>query len=98
LFDQEIVNRVVEQAKYMLATNGTVRSTAEVFGVSKSTTFKDLSERLPKIDMDLYLKIRDLMAKNYRVKHIRGGIATKQLWQRRSLVKNFLERRCQNGY
>lgn len=80
MFDQEIVNRVVEQAKYMLVTNGTVRSTAKAFGISKSTTFKDLTERLPKINMDLYLKVRDLMARNYKVKHLRGGSATKRLW------------------
>lgn len=73
----DISERIIEEAAYMLKTNGTVRQTAEKFNLSKSTIHKDLSEKLYYIDPKLYIKVRKLLSYNLSKRHIRGGIATK---------------------
>ena len=45
-----IEERVMEVAKYIIDSKATIRKTAKVFGVSKSTIHKDMTERLPKIN------------------------------------------------
>ena len=45
-----IHERVIAAAKYVLDTKSTVRETAKVFGVSKSTIHKDITDRLPRIN------------------------------------------------
>ena len=45
-----IEERVLEVAKYIIDSKDTIRKTAKVFGVSKSTIHKDMTERLPKIN------------------------------------------------
>jgi putative DeoR family transcriptional regulator (stage III sporulation protein D) len=42
-----IRDRVLELGNYILETTATVRQTADLFGVSKSTVHKDVTERLP---------------------------------------------------
>jgi putative DeoR family transcriptional regulator (stage III sporulation protein D) len=41
-----IQKRVLEISQYILESSATVRQTASVFGVSKSTVHKDVTERL----------------------------------------------------
>ena len=45
-----IEERVLEVAEYIISSKATIRKTAKVFGVSKSTIHKDMTERLPKIN------------------------------------------------
>ena len=45
-----IIERVNEIANYIIETKKTIRETAKVFNVSKSTVHKDLKERLSKIE------------------------------------------------
>lgn len=45
-----IEERVLEVANYIISSKATIRKTAKVFGVSKSTVHKDMTERLPKIN------------------------------------------------
>ena len=42
--------RVLDIADYIVETGATVRAAASVFGVSKSTVHKDVTERLRHID------------------------------------------------
>lgn len=72
-----IINRVIDEAYYMLNTNKTVRDIANVFKISKSTVHKDLTERLHEINMDLALEIRKILHYHTQIRHIRGGEATK---------------------
>lgn len=72
-----IYQRVLECADYILQNNGTIRSTAKKFCVSKSTVHKDVSERLLQIDKQLFDKVKIVLDKNMAERHIRGGIATK---------------------
>lgn len=71
-----IEKRAVEIAYYILDTKETVRSAAKVFKVSKSTVHKDLTERLEKINSELYKKVTSVLQKNKAERHIRGGNAT----------------------
>ena len=70
-------------AVYMIETGGTVRSAAAKFGISKSTVHKDLSERLPQADPELYRQVRILLDRNKSERHIRGGMATKAKFLRK---------------
>lgn len=73
-----IHNRVIEEGKYLVETNDTIRETAIKFGVSKSTVHKDLQTRLLKIDYDLYLKVIKVLDYHTKVRHIRGGESTRR--------------------
>ena len=55
-----------------------MRAAAVVFGVSKSTVHKDLTERLPLINEGIALRVREILEVNKAERHIRGGEATKR--------------------
>ena len=59
----------------------TVRQTAKVFGVSKSTVHKDVTERLEEIYPLLAREVKLVLEKNKSERHIRGGMATKLKYQ-----------------
>lgn len=73
-----IEDRACKLAVYMIETGATVRRAAKVFGISKSTVHKDLSQRLPKYNKTLYNQVRVILDINKAQRHIRGGMATKQ--------------------
>ncbi|MGE5396336.1 MAG: sporulation transcriptional regulator SpoIIID [Chitinophagales bacterium] len=73
-----IRKRAVKVGKYIQKTSATVRQTADIFGISKSTVHKDISERLPRINKDLAEEVKKIMDKNKAERHIRGGEATRQ--------------------
>lgn len=70
--------RAVSLGKYILKTGQTVRQTAVVYGISKSTVHNDVSIKLRKIDAKLYERVSVVLAKNFQEKHLRGGEATKR--------------------
>ena len=53
-----IEERAINLAHYIIETKETVRSTAKIFGVSKSTVHKDVSERLKSINLNLYKEVK----------------------------------------
>ena len=63
-----IEERAVMLARYIIAKQ---------FGISKSTVHKDVSQRLMKINMPLFLEVRKILDENKAERHIRGGMATK---------------------
>ncbi len=73
-----ILQRVMEITNYILETSFTVRQTAQVFGVSKSTVHKDVTERLPQINESLANEVRKVLEKNKAERHLRGGEATRR--------------------
>ena len=73
----DISERAVTFAKHILDSGDTVRQTAFIFGISKSTVHYDVSHRLKKIDFNLYKKVNKILEKNFNEKHIRGGNSTK---------------------
>ncbi|NLY77176.1 MAG: sporulation transcriptional regulator SpoIIID [Tissierellia bacterium] len=72
-----IEERALEIAKYIISEKATVRQAAGVFGVSKSTVHKDVTERLPKINPLIAAMVKQVLDKNKAERHIRGGKATK---------------------
>lgn len=73
----KIRTRVIEEANYIIKTKETVREIANKFKVSKSTVHKDLSERLKKIDKNLYDEVDKILKYHIEIRHIRGGESTK---------------------
>ncbi len=73
-----IRKRAVKIGQYILRTSATVRQAAEVFGISKSTVHKDVSERLPRINKELAEEVKAVLNKNKAERHLRGGEATRQ--------------------
>lgn len=76
-----IEERALEIAKHIINEKATVRQTANVFGVSKSTVHKDVTERLPKINPLIANKVKLVLEKNKAERHIRGGRATKMKYK-----------------
>ena len=67
----------------MISHKATVRATAAVFGVSKSTVHKDLTERLKSASPALFKQVKEILEENKRERHIRGGLATKHKYEER---------------
>ena len=76
-----IRKRVVDVSLYIVKTNATVRQAAIVFGVSKSTVHKDVTERLPRINRELAEQVKQVLEVNKSERHIRGGEATKKKYR-----------------
>ena len=81
-----IIKRVNEIADYIIDTEKTIRETAKIFNVSKSTVHKDVKERLLIIDDDKYNKIRKIMNEHIELRHIRGGESTRQIFLKKRQV------------
>ena len=73
-----IEERAVEIAYYIIETKATVRQTAKMFGVSKSTIHKDVTERLLRINPSWAKQAREVLDMNKSERHIRGGMATRE--------------------
>ena len=74
-----IEERAVAIANYIIDHNATVRQTAKRFGISKSTVHKDCTERLISINPALAAQTRVVLDLNKSERHIRGGMATKEI-------------------
>ncbi len=73
--------RPIILGEYICETGATVRAAAKVFGVSKSTVHKDVTERLLKDEPSLYREVKAVLEKNKSERHIRGGMATKRKYK-----------------
>ena len=80
-----VEQRAVELGEYIIQSKATVRKTAKKFGISKSTVHKDVSERLPKIQPQLYPEVKKVLEQNKKERHIRGGLATKKKYEELAL-------------
>ncbi|MGB3963571.1 MAG: sporulation transcriptional regulator SpoIIID [Tepidanaerobacteraceae bacterium] len=70
--------RILEIAEYIISTKATVRQAAKVFGVSKSTVHKDMTERLVEINPEKAKLVKEVLEFNKAERHIRGGRATRR--------------------
>jgi len=84
---ETIEQRACELAVYIIETGATVRTAARHFGISKSTVHKDLSYRLPRYNKHLYRQVREVLEQNKAQRHIRGGMATKQKYEKEKSKK-----------
>jgi len=72
-----INDRIHAEAEYIVVHKATVREAARVFGLSKSTIFVDVTDRLYWLDYDLYNQVKLALQYNKNMRAIRGGLATK---------------------
>ena len=75
-----IIKRVNDIADYIIDTKKTIRDTAKVFKVSKSTVHKDINERLYIINIDKYNSVKKIMCEHIEMRHIKGGESTRKLF------------------
>jgi len=74
--------RCVVLGEYLVENGATVRSAAQVFGISKSTVHKDVTQNLKAVNKGLYLEVWELLQKNKQERHLRGGEATRLKYER----------------
>ena len=73
--------RACDLAIYIIENSATVRQAAKQFGISKSTVHKDIAERLPCFNRQLYLQAKSVLEENKAQRHIRGGMATRKKYK-----------------
>ena len=76
--NQAMERRVIRAAEHIVLTGATVRQTAKVLGVSKSTIHKDIASRLLPLSPALYREAIAVLSRNKAQRHIRGGEATRR--------------------
>ena len=69
--------RCVELGEYLIEHQATVRATAAVYGISKSTVHKDVTQTLKYVNKGLYAQVQTVLLKNKQERHLRGGEATR---------------------
>ena len=69
--------RCVVVGEYLVEHQATVRSAAAVYGVSKSTVHKDVTQTLRFVNKRLYADVQQVLLKNKQERHLRGGEATR---------------------
>ncbi len=77
------IERAIMLGQHIIETKNTVRKTASLFGVSKSTVHKDVTERLQKINPALCREVGYVLKQNKDERHLRGGEATRQKYKKR---------------
>ncbi len=80
--NQTIERRVLKAAEHIALTGATVRQTARMLGVSKSTLHKDITTRLKTLSPALHTEVLRVFAVNKAQRHIRGGEATRRRYER----------------
>ncbi len=81
-------DRAVELAHYIIENGATVRAAAKMYGISKSTVHKDITERLPRISGTLAGQVKKVLDYNKAQRHLRGGEATRHKYEQLATVKN----------
>jgi len=83
-----IEQRAVELGEFIIDNEATVRACAKKFGISKSTVHKDVTQRLERVNYKLYEEVKRVLDKNKAERHLRGGIATRNKYQKQQRNSN----------
>jgi putative DeoR family transcriptional regulator (stage III sporulation protein D) len=75
---ENIYSRAVTLAHHIIKTGDTVRKTALLYGISKSTVHKDVTYRLATENYALYEEVKKILDHNFSQRHLRGGEATRK--------------------
>ena len=78
---KNVESRCIELGEYIVENKTTVRQTAKVFGISKSTVHIDVTKRLGEIAPLLAGKVNEVLQSNKSQRHIRGGEATREKYR-----------------
>lgn len=74
--------RALRFGRHIAQTGATVRETAAVYGMSKSTVHKEVHTRLRTLNPVLYAQVKAVLQQHLDVRHLRGGAATAARYQR----------------
>ncbi len=77
----EVESRATVLGEYIIENDATVRATAKVFKISKSTVHKDVTERLKSHNPELWRAVKVVLERNKEERHIRGGLATRRKYK-----------------
>lgn len=83
--NKDICKRVIMIADYIVFNDATIRETAKVFLISKSTVHKDIKDRLLFLDKEKYYMVKSIMKKHILARHIRGGETTRNLFVKKDV-------------
>ena len=72
----KLEERALAEAMHCILYHATVREIAKKFGVSKSTVYKDLTERIERESVKI--AVRRVLEENKAARALRGGFATKR--------------------
>ena len=78
--------RVKAISEFIIDNNATVRGAAGVFGISKSSVHKDVSDRVKRLDPALSEEVKKVLELNKNERHIRGGEATRTKYKKPEAV------------
>ena len=78
---EDVQQRVLRAADYVLETGATVRACAARMGVSKTTIQKDMRLRLPQLNVEMSREVDAVLRKNLSERHLRGGEATRRKYR-----------------
>ena len=82
--DKYIIERIKEEASQILLTKMTIREIAKLYGISKSTVHKDITENLKEINPILHSQVQEVLNINKKERHLRGGEATRKKYLNQS--------------
>ena len=74
--------RCVVLGRYLVENCATVRAVARQFQISKSTVHKDVTHTLKRVNPYLYEQVQSVLDKNKGERHLRGGEATRQKYEK----------------
>lgn len=80
--------RIYESANIILEEKLTVREIAKIMKVSKSTTHRDLVERLYELDKNLHSEVQEALQDNKKIGVMRGGMTTRNLYKAKCMGLN----------
>ena len=84
--NKNINQRVIDIANHIILTKDTIRKTAVIFNISKSTVHKDIGERLMTLDINKYQEVKKIMLNHLETRHLLGGESTRQLFLRKKQI------------
>ena len=82
-----IRNRIIKEANYIIDNDATIRKTGKEFNISKSLVHKDIHLKLKYYNYELYNKVIIVLNKHNNIKHLLGGLATKEKYRKEQYEK-----------
>ncbi len=72
----------MNEASYLINTNKTIREAAIDLKISKSVLHRHMNINLKKLDYNTYLKVKNIFLEHNKIRHLKGGLATKAKYQK----------------
>lgn len=87
-YNSNQVSQAKELGKLLVKLGESVRGIASLTGHSKSQVHFLMTKVLPTVDMSLFEDVDKVLQHNKAVRYIRGGNATKKVWEVRKACLN----------